>query len=649
MKPLFNEHSIHEINNKISELIKSAQINNIVLFAARDESKLSVTLKPDINDNMYHGLHPKFSFDSLLEFVNSNNVCIPEVFWLAVKKLQKNESLMNLVLCEDDEGPDLFGGTFIKTNNTIEETLLGRAILQMASHFGFCFNVKHDLLSAIERDLNQYFTDEQIEFRDILYKIPDNEHIVFLGIWPESLIDALAKKYEINRNNENEYEIYAKMDANNDSNSLLSTFLKFQNISKDELIKQYKLRTSDVYYSGVMPRVKKLEYIQESDSAKNIKYFVFHVGRTTYATVNMMDNANIIRHPYFMGENSDRYKQMLQFDLYEDRLQEAYLYNSETTIISQREYEKSKITNINNYLKYSFNTHTIAVSANIETADNYLLFGKREKKAIDADKYYCSVNGQSEFLDENVSFYRTSVYEDLPTMDYYSKYRVDLENEIRREAIAELGFSAFNNNNYYGVSYLSINNYINTFNEKCDINERINQEKASKVFSRRMHFNVLSSVITPLRFEEILKSYEFATEKFENSSIIGLKTTVYKSRLSKVWRRLADAYKWLSKNKSWIFLILFFASYIINKNDASEITANNVSDVVFLFIYIAITVFNWMKSSEVRKKKRSISYIKNKKNRIDSIFKRFYKKIEKSSVHAIVWLMYALYYLDIDQ
>ena len=91
-------------------------------------------------------------------------------------------------------------------------------------------------------------------------------------------------------------------------------------------------------------------------------------------------------------------------------------------------------------MKYSFNTHTIAVSANIETVDDYLLFGKREIKSIDAGKYYCSVNGQSEFLDENVSFYRTSVYEDLPTMDYNSKYSIDIENEISREAIEEIGF-----------------------------------------------------------------------------------------------------------------------------------------------------------------------------------------------------------------
>ena len=171
---------------------------------------------------------------------------------------------------------------------------------------------------------------------------------------------------------------------------------------------------------------------------------------------------------------------------------------------------------------------------------------------------------------------------------------------------------------------------------------------------RRMHFNVLSSVTTPLKFEEILKSYEYATEKFENSSIFGLKTTIYKSRLNRIWEN-KDAYKWFSKNKSSIFLILFLASYIINKNNAStisnvaELTANDVLDVVLLSIYIAVTAINWIKSSNVRKKKRSINYVANKINCIDDIFKRFNRKIEKSSVHAILWLMYLLYYLDIDQ
>ena len=299
MKPLFKEYSIHEINNKIRELIRLDQINNIVLFAARDESKLSVTLKPDINDNMYHGLHPKFSFDSLLQFVSKNNVCNTEAFWLAVKELQKNESPMNLVLHESDVCPGLFEGTFYKDN--IEENLLGRAILQMASHYGFCFRVKHDMCSAIKHVLEQYFADEQVEAKDIFYKTPDNEHIVFLGIWPEEIIDALANKYEINKNDDNEYEICEKKGERNEPNTELSSFLKFEK-SMDDLVEQYKLRTSEVYYSGVMPRVKKIEYIQESDSSKNIKYLIFHVGRTTYATVSMMDNADIICHPYFNGE-----------------------------------------------------------------------------------------------------------------------------------------------------------------------------------------------------------------------------------------------------------------------------------------------------------------------------------------------------------
>ena len=115
-----------------------------------------------------------------------------------------------------------------------------------------------------------------------------------------------------------------------------------------------------------------------------------------------------------------------------------------------------QIKNINQYLENSFNTHTIAVSSNITTSDNYLIIGKRSKKSSDPGMYYCSSNGQSEFRDKHVDFYRKSVFEDLPTMEYDSEYRVDLNQEIQREALAELGITSFESEwHYYCLLYTS--------------------------------------------------------------------------------------------------------------------------------------------------------------------------------------------------
>lgn len=171
------------------------------------------------------------------------------------------------------------------------------------------------------------------------------------------------------------------------------------------------------------------------------------VVRTTYATVDFMDYPLIIHHPFFRTNlgDSTRFQLMLVFDRYEDDLQKEFLYRETYTASGesisfnqerQRSYEEDAINKINEYLANSMNTHTIAVSANIKTSDQLLIIGKRSATAIDAGEYYCSVNGQSEFQDANVSFYKTSVFEDLPSMDYQSECRIDLTNEIQREAIA---------------------------------------------------------------------------------------------------------------------------------------------------------------------------------------------------------------------
>lgn len=203
-------------------------------------------------------------------------------------------------------------------------------------------------------------------------------------------------------------------------------------------IENYTYVGEGYYYSGVMSRVMKVEYKDNQASNALIKQIRFYVCKTTYATVDMMDNTSILQHPFFNESlhNRNTRSLMIEFDHHEDRCH-LNLYHSKPGAENER-------LLLNDYLRQSFNTHTIAVSYNIKTADGYYIAAKRNTNCIDTGEYYCAANGQSEFIDKHASFYQESVFEDMPTMVYDSEYRVDLNNELRREVIAELGISSLN-------------------------------------------------------------------------------------------------------------------------------------------------------------------------------------------------------------
>lgn len=649
MGSLFKNYSIQKMNKEIGEMIQDDHVNNLQIFTASDQAKLSVTLKPMREyDQQYHGLHPKFDDKRLYDFLFRSEDKGEKDFWERIEKEQKDHHYMNLIVPGDQSDAE------------IEEILLGRAVLHMASHFGFRFKADDRLLETIQGKLAGLWKTSKESLKTPYWQIDANKGFIdLLGIWPDEIIKALDQAYKIYENDIDELvlepcdsSIFSRRKAMS-----LQEFLTFQ----PEYKTHFKLRTSTIYYSGVMPRVMKIEYIDDPIAASDVKYLVFHVARTTFATVDFMDNPSLIQHPFFVDgkKNHARYDEMVAFDLREDQLQEKHLYNDRTNKFdprkdvskqSQRDYEKYEVDQINKYLKESFNTHTIAVSANIQTKDGYLLLGKRGHTAIDAGEYYCSANGQSEFRDENVSFYRKSVFEDLPSMDYEYKYRVDLNQEIERESVAELGLTAFDKEwKYLGVSYLSVNNYPNR-------KETPTKATAANVKSRRMHFNVLTANSTPMYFKEVIRSQEYAIEKFENSEIKGLKTTIYKNKADLRRESITVAYDWFYRNKSKIFIILLLITYILNKDQGSRLSLSNIFDISFVLIYIASLVMNYYKNKSIRMKKVRKSFLAteyiDKENLLNMInvfddlelMMKLEEKQEK--FHAIFRAMYMFDFLD---
>ena len=310
------------------------------------------------------------------------------------------------------------------------------------------------------------------------------------------------------------------------------------------------------------------------------------------------------------------------------------------------EYEVKEIEKINSYLSGSLNTNTIAVSSNIITSDELLIVGKRADSSIDGGEYYCSVNGQSEFKDENVDFYYQSVYEDLPSLEYNSKYRVDLDNEIKRETIAELGIcNLYSVWEYYGVSYLSKSN----FPQKLDYS--ISPDESMLVNKRRMHFNVLSSNRTDLSFRDVLINSNNAIEKFENSKIIGLKLSVYKNKFHKVRVNFLRFYQWIENNSSRIFLFILFLTVIFNKEILTYDDLGNILQFILLIIYLFIILKEWYDDKNIRELQSKINHTltTNNINMHDKIFKAIKNKSEGENnvkLHAIFYLMAILFLED---
>lgn len=647
MNEKLRDYSLLELNKDLSELVKDKKVNNLNMFvAAERKGKLSVTVKPDQSKKeIYHGLRPDFDEDGLrlfLKNLKSNNAID---FWNAIEKIQRDNKIMNLIIpdfltdkeVKEDYLLQLINNQKLKEN--LELNLLGKAVLQMVSHFGY------EIVAEDKETYNSFKTElsDILKLNSLFYQCDEkNKTVKLLGILPEQIIVTLCEKFDIDITKD---KLVLKICERNKSNNNLYELLTFK---KDSDLVHFKLVTSDVYYSGVMPCVKGIEYEKNASLSDKVKYIVFNVVRTTYATVDAMDNSNVLEHPFF---NEEPRAVLTKFDNYEDILQNKYLYckyDESNLQYNQNKYERHMIENLNNYLKYSLNTHTIAVSTNLITEDGYLIAGKRGNLNIDSGEYYCSANGQTEFRDENVSFYRKSVFEDMPTMDYFSKYRVDLNREIERECIAELGAASYGVEwNYYGVSYLSINNH-------REDSKNISIEKSSQAKSRRMHFNVLSSNSLSQSFKEVIKTHRTATESFENESIVGIKTKVFKDKMDLLKSIVSSIYSWLDKNKSSIFLLLIFISVLIGNRDYDTLDISNYADMFFLVVYFTISIKTWKNNQYIRKQSFTKcyylpSYCKDDGFEIQKVLKNLSKKANEAKFHGIFDIMYILYFLNLTE
>ena len=174
-------------------------------------------------------------------------------------------------------------------------------------------------------------------------------------------------------------------------------------------------------------------------------------GRTTFATLDAFDYGNLVTHPLLRfplegDEHSiaDTVRKVRK----EEYERMSLLFSYDNSKEEGQSHARTLLNLINRYLSSSINSNTIAVSANLTTRDGCLIGAVRNSSSIDTGTCYCSSNGQMEFRDNLVTFYRNSVYVDLPSLSVPkgldAQYeRLDFTKEIERETIAELNTSHF--------------------------------------------------------------------------------------------------------------------------------------------------------------------------------------------------------------
>ena len=376
-------------------------------------------------------------------------------------------------------------------------------VIRMARHFGFVFRIADSDTLETLRAITESAPD--IFVPSVTFSINDMMEFRLIGGPSDMIVEMLSSVH-----------ISSDMVISVKKKDGMIPFSLFYDNTVDEFIKVRMLGRAG-YYSGVISRLMKIDVPSSSeDGNNNIRVMKLKVGRTTFATLDAFDNGSDISHPLLrhclQGHGSaiaDAVRCVRRAEYM--RMDSVMSYDNNP--IGRQSHARTLVGLINGYLQKSINSNTIAVSANLVSRDGCLIAAVRDGSSIDSNTGYCSANGQTEFRDNFVTFYRNSVYEDLPSLVVPDKneadlVRLDYTSEIERETIAELNSSHFSANwIYYGISVLGIR-------------DRIGNDAAGNM---RLHFNILLKNILSDDFIDICEFRNDATESFENSRLIGLK------------------------------------------------------------------------------------------------------------------------------
>jgi hypothetical protein len=327
-----------------------------------------------------------------------------------------------------------------------------------------------------------------------------------------------------------------------------------------------QLTDDPVYYNGVIPRLLHIES-ETPVSADRVFVMSLNFERTTYATINLFDGYCVGGHPW-MKDYDAAVKAFFQK---ESRHRAETLINADPS-------QNKLLQTVNTYLCGSCYVNNIAVSGNLTTADKKLILAHRSSKSIDSNQYYCSVNGQSETIDTDVRHYMRSVFEDYPTIDINSPFRLDFEAELTRESMAELKTDRLDAPwSYYGIAVLGIKDSLR-----------------SGSHNTRLQFNVLAKNSTRQSFAATALRRSDAPEAFENKAIAGLRLRIYESIPSRIFGLFKAAAAFVIERNDIIFallaLLVFFSTKDILAADLQNIRWGEWASLAVSLLLILLVV-----------------------------------------------------------
>ncbi|MDE5562792.1 MAG: hypothetical protein K2J01_04525 [Clostridiales bacterium] len=536
-----------EISKKIKADAKQGDINIIYPFMeVQPNKKLSIVgIYDNCESSIVNGVGDDIPFVEseyyygLTPAFGTDEICIA----------LKNGNFKNSEVFEKfiDDSAHLF--TVPSTMRKYARALFAKTLVKMSTMFGHSFVCNnsecYDLFCNIATN---------VATKNIDYDVNEQSHSIrLLGQPSEQFINALDDNFLINTQGE----------------LILKCVADIENIREKLSAECISLVQGKGYYSGVLPRVKHFSWLNMEYSNAEVMSLGIKFGRSTFATMDAFDSSYIKNHRLL-----EKYKPLLEeMDEHEDKLVD----NLQNSIGSS----ENIMTKVNAFLELSYSAHNLAVSGNIITADGYLILAKRGQKTIDTNTYYCSINGQSEICDKTVGFYQQSVYEDIPTLHVDDKSRIDFMGELERETEAELNIICPSSHwELQGVSFLSIMN--------------LNGKDASR---RRFHFNILGECHTEYDLAQIIKTQKKATEKFENSRIIGVKIKRHKNVFSRIIDSIKSAFMWISKSKDLITSIFALAIFFMGLKElkSAEFTIKSLSSI-FSIIFTSLSLIVLIKN-----------------------------------------------------
>lgn len=565
-----NDYINNKLNKKISFIIKYKKPN---IYYNYNKEKST--------DEYYYGLSAKLKIEDIAKLICSD-ILIDNI---------KLKSFLN-------ENKDYFILDKLDLLEEFGEALFARSILQISLHYGFTFLCKN------KDDFNTLENFSKIKNYHLYLKFND-------GTLEVSIKGRPSNEFI----NDFPFKLYKK--------DLTEAIFNTEGIELKDIYEgkcEFLISLLDkTYYSGVLPRLKQIVLIKDEFYNPNIISYKLIIEKTTYAFVESFDNTSLLDYDILANYKNT----LIKFNKKEYELEHSYIHK-----------DNFSLEDINNYLNKTNNNNNIAVSANIITNDDYLLYGLRSKDSIDNGSIYCSFNGQSEIRDDNVNYYHDSAYEDYPTIDINSKDRIDFKNEFSREMIAELSLTGFEKNyQYLGISVLGIKT--DNFDPKED---------------RRLHFNILAEHITTYKYREIASSWENSLESFENKKILGLKLTAYHNKKEFIFKGIYNFIKlaFNSKDVITIILAIITGSFIFAATNIDEL-ANSIFTILFALIFIINFILSIkdklnLYKSIVRKK---YIYNTNINNCINKINKKFIKKIKSKKKFILSPIAILLTYIHI--